>query len=141
MNTKSLSTRVVKALSVAAVAVVLLVSNPLTSLANGGNNKKITLNDDQVSVSFVGTNNDYVVFRIAFENPTVEKFWLIVKNDAGDVIYRKQFSDAHFAKSVSLQKEDADMHPTFIIRNGNSEVSRQFAVTRTITENTIITEL
>ncbi|HWK07351.1 MAG TPA: hypothetical protein VNS58_27150 [Puia sp.] len=141
MNTKSLSTRVVKALSVAAVAVVLLVSNPLTSLANGGNNKKITLNDDQISVSFVGTNNDYVVFRIAFENPTVEKFWLIVKNDAGDVIYRKQFSDAHFAKSVSLQKEDADMHPTFIIRNGNSEVSRQFAVTRTITENTVITEL
>src|SRR5258708_7990963 len=140
MNTKSLSTRVVKALSVAVVAVVIFVSNPMTSVANGGNNKKINLTDEQVSVSFIGTNNDYVVFRIAFENPTAEKFWLIVKNDAGDVVYRKQFSDVHFAKSVSLQKEGADMHPTFVIRNGNSEISRQFAVTSTVTENTVIPE-
>lgn len=140
MNTNSLSTRIVKVLSVVAVAVVFLISNPLASLANGGD-KKINLNDEQVSVQYVGNNNDYVVFRVQFENPTAEKFWLLIKNDAGDVIYRKQFSDVHFAKSVSLQKEGVDMHPTFVIRNGNSEISRQFAVSSVITENTVITEL
>ena len=140
MNTNSLSARIVKVLSVVAVAVVFLISNPLTSLANGGD-KKINLNDEQVSVQYVGNNNDYVVFRVQFENPTAEKFWLIIKNDAGDVIYRKQFSDVHFAKSVSLQKEGVDMHPTFVIRNGNSEISRQFAVSSVVTENTVITEL
>ncbi|HTI09259.1 MAG TPA: hypothetical protein VL832_11910 [Puia sp.] len=140
MNTNSLSTRIVKVLSVVAVAVVFIISNPLASLANGGD-KKINLNDEQVSVQYVGNNNDYVVFRVQFENPTAEKFWLLIKNDAGDVIYRKQFSDVHFAKSVSLQKEGVDMHPTFVIRNGNSEISRQFAVSSVITENTVITEL
>lgn len=141
MKTNFVSTRIVKIFSVAAVALVFLVSNPLNSLANGGNGKKLTLTDEQVSVQYIGTNNDYVVFRVAFENPTAEKFWLIIRNDAGDVIYRKQFSDVHFTKSVSLQKEDTDIHPTFVIRNGNSEISRQFAVTNIVTENTVITEL
>jgi hypothetical protein len=138
MNTNSLSARIAKVLSIVAVAVVFL--SPLTSLANGGD-KKINLNDEQVSVQYVGNNNDYVVFRVQFENPTAEKFSLIIKNDAGDVIYRKQFSDAHFAKSVSLQKEGVDMHPTFVIRNANGEISRQFAVSSVVTENTVITEL
>jgi hypothetical protein len=141
MNNPSLSTRTVKVLAVAAVALVFFISNPLTSLANGGGNKKISLTDKQVSVQYVGTNNDFVQFRVEFENPTAEKFWLIIKNDGGEVIYRKQFSDAHFAKTVSLQKQEADMHPSFVIRNGSSETVRQFAVTNTFTENTVITEL
>ncbi len=139
MNT-NLSTHVVKALSVAAVALVLFVSNPLTSMAGGGD-KKINLNEAQVSVQYIGTNNNFVQFRVEFANPTAAKFWLIIKNDAGEVIYSKQFSGTHFAKTVSLQKEEADMHPAFVIRNGDSEVVRQFAVTSTVTENTVITEL
>lgn len=142
MNTISVSTRVVKAISVAVAAIVLFVSNPLTSLANGGDHKKAaTLTEEQVNVQYVGTNDNSVVFRVAFENPTAEKFWLIIKNDNGEVVYRKQFSDAHFAKSVYFQKEESDIHPTFVIRNGENEVVRQFAVNRTITENTVVTKL
>lgn len=141
MNNPSLSTRVVKALSVVAVALVLFVSSPLTSLASGGSGKKISLNEDQVSVQYIGTNNNFVQFRVEFANPGAEKFWLIIRNDAGEVVYRKQFSDTHFAKTVSLQKDDTDIHPTFIIRNGDSEIARQFSVTSTVTENTVITEL
>jgi hypothetical protein len=142
MNTISVSTRVVKAISVAVAAIVLFVSNPLTSLANGGDHKKTaTLTEEQVNVQYIGTNDNSVVFRVAFENPTAEKFWLIIKNDNGEVVYRKQFSDAHFAKSVYFQKEESDIHPTFVIRNGENEVVRQFAVNRTITENTVVTKL
>jgi len=140
MNVKMNSTRVVRAFSAAIVALVLFISSPLTSLANDGV-KKIVLTDEQVSVQYVGINNDCVVFRVKFENPTAEKFWLIIKNDAGDVIYRKQYSDAHFAKSISLRKEESDIHPSFVISNGGSEIVRQFSVTSTVTENTIITEL
>jgi len=141
MNSNSISTRVVKALSVAAVAVVLVVSNPLGTLANGGHEKKLGLNEEQVSVQYVGSNDNSVVFRVEFENPTSSKFWLIIKNDAGDVIYRKQYNDAHFAKSISFQKDEAEIHPTFVIRNGENEIVRQFAVTRTVTENTVVTKL
>ena len=141
MKINSFGPRVVKALSVAVVALVFFVSNPLTSLANGDNNKKSGLTDGQVSVTYVGADNNSVVFHVEFENPAAEKFWLIIKNDAGDVVYRKQFSDVHFAKSVFFQKEEADIHPTFVIRSGENEIVRQFAVTRTVTENTVVTKL
>lgn len=142
MKTNSVNTRIVKAITVVIGAVVLFVSHPLTSLANGGDHKKsATLNDEQVNVKYVGTNDNSVVFRVEFENPTAEKFWLIIKNDAGEVVYRKQFNDAHFAKSVYFQKEESDIHPTFVIRNGDTEVVRQFAVNTTITENTVVTKL
>jgi hypothetical protein len=142
MNTNSVSTRVVKVIVASLAAIVLFISNPLTSQASGGNHKKTaTLTDEQVNVQYVGTNDNSVVFRVTFENPTSEKFWLIIKNDAGEVVYRKQFNDAHFAKSVYFQKEESDIHPTFVIRNGENEVVRQFAVNRTVTENTVVTRL
>jgi hypothetical protein len=142
MNTKSVSTRVVKAISVTLVAVVILVSNPFTSQANGGgNDKAASLTEAQVSVKYVGTNDNNIVFKVEFDNPTAEKFWLIIKNDAGDVVYHQQFTDAHFSKSVFFQNTDSEIHPTFVIRNGNSEITRQFAVSKTLTENTVVTRL
>jgi hypothetical protein len=129
----------VKSLAAVVVAVVFFVSNPLVSLANDG--KKAGPKDDQVSVQYVGTSENQVVFHVEYENPTAEKFWLIIKNDAGDVVYRKLFSDTHFSKSVYVLKEDTDIRPTFIIRNSNNEIVRQFAVSNVITENTVVTKL
>ena len=140
MNT-NLNSRVVKAISVAAVAAVFFISNPIASLANGGKNDKAKLTDEQVTVQYVGANEQHVVFHVAFENPTAEKFWLIIRNDAGDVVYRKQFSDAHFSKSIYFENEQAEIRPTFIIRNSSNEITRQFAVTKTITEQTVVTKL
>ncbi|MDO6434957.1 hypothetical protein Q4E93_30365 [Flavitalea sp. BT771] len=140
MNNK-LNSRVVKAISVAAVAAVIFISNPLASLANGGKNDKAKLNDEQVTVQYVGANDQHVVFHVDFQNPTNEKFWLIIRNDAGDVVYRKQFSDAHFSKSIYFENDQTEIRPTFIIRNSANEIVRQFAVTRTITEQTVVTKL
>jgi hypothetical protein len=134
------SNYVVKTLAAVVVAVAFFVSNPLVSLANDGT-KKAGLKDDQVSVQYIGSNDNQVVFRVDFENPTAEKFWLIIKNDAGDVIYRKQFSDAHFSKAIYVVKEDTEIRPTFIIRNSNNEIVRQFAVNNVVTENTVVTKL
>lgn len=141
MNT-NLNSRVAKALVAAIVAVVVFISSPMTSLANGGKHNKVALNDEQVSVNYIGNDDQNVIFRVEFKNPTAEKFWLIIKNDAGDVVYRKQFSDVNFAKSVYFQKDEStDMHPTFIIRNAANEVVRQFAVNTTLTESTVVTKL
>src|SRR5690349_15232908 len=128
---------VIKTLTAAAVAVVFFASS--ASANDGG--KKAGLTDEQVNVQYVGSTENQVAFRVEFENPTAEKFWLIIKNDAGDVVYRKQFNDVHFNKSVYVIKEDAEIRPTFIIRNSAGEVVRTFAVTNTITENTVVTKL
>jgi hypothetical protein len=110
-----LNTRVAKAIS--AAALVLIISNPIASLANGGKNEKEKLSDEQVTVQYVGINEEHVVFHVDFTNNSGQKFWLIIKN------------------------EQSDIRPTFIIRNSNNEIVRQYAVTRTVTENTVVTKL
>ena len=140
-----MNTKVVKAIAVALTSVVVLVSNPMTSKANGGginSNKKSSLTEEQVSVKYQGTTDNNIVFKVEFENPTSEKFSLIIKNDNGDVVYHQQFTDAHFAKSVYFQNTDSEIRPTFIIRSANNnEVVRQFSVNKTLTENTVVTRL
>ena len=129
---------VVKAIAVVATALVVIVSNPLASKANGGGTKA-SINDAQVSVKYVGTDDNHVVFQVQFDNPTGEKFALIIKNDNGDVVYHQQFNGTHFAKNVYFENTDGEIEPTFIIRNANNEVVRQFHVVKTVTENTTVT--
>jgi hypothetical protein len=132
---------VAKFFAVAVTAAVIVVSNPLSTFANGGKNEK-AVNDEQVSVKYQGTANNAIAFKVEFENPTGEKFALIIKNDNGDVVYHQQFSDVHFSKNVFFENTDSDIHPTFIIRTANNnEIVRQFQVSKTITENTTVTRL
>jgi len=132
-----------KIIAVAFTAVVVLVANPLVSHANGGGAKKVSsLTDAQVSVKYVGTSNNQVVFQVVFDNPTGEKFALIIKNDAGDVVYHQQFNETHFAKNVYFENTDNEIQPTFIVRGANgSDVVRHFQVVKTVTENTTVTSL
>jgi hypothetical protein len=133
MNTKNV-------FAAALTAVVVFFSNAAS--ANEGGNKKASVTEEQVSVKYQGSTENNVIFKVEFENPTSEKFSLIIKNDNGDVVYHQQFSDAHFSKSVFFQNTEAQIHPTFIIRTGNNnEIVRQFAVNRTLTENTVVTRL
>jgi hypothetical protein len=134
---------VAKIIAVAFTAVVVLVANPLASHANGGGAKKVSsLTDAQVSVKYVGTSNNQVVFQVVFDNPTGEKFALIIKNDAGDVVYHQQFSETHFAKNVYFENTDNEIQPTFIVRAASgSDIVRHFQVVKTVTENTTVTSL
>jgi hypothetical protein len=147
MKTNHVSTRAGKTVLAVAAVIAMFVCNPFTSQANGlpshGHQDKTApgLTDGQVSVQYTGSDNDNVTFSVKFENPLAEKFWFIVKNDAGDIIYRQQFSDLHFAKSIVLQKDDNVIQPSFIIRKGNAEIVHRFVVSRKFTENTTVTKL
>jgi hypothetical protein len=138
-----MKTNAVKVIVAALAAVVILIGNPLTSKANGGGNdsKKTSTVEAQVSVSYQGTSDNQIVFKVEFENPTAQKFWLIIKNDNGDIVYHHQFSDTKFAKNVCFENTDTEIQPTFIIRTDNGDVVRQFQVNKTITENTVVTSL
>ena len=97
--------------------------------------------DQEVSVSYVGVTENNFVFHLNFDNKSGEKFWLIVKNDAGEVVYQQAYKDVHFSKTIRLPKEEGEIHPTFVIRTQNEQVERMFAVNRKISENVVVTQL
>lgn len=113
-------------------AIVVLVVMVFTAFAS----KAATLSEKdaavvtekQVSVLYTGISENSVVFRVTFENPTAQKFNLIIKNDAGDILYNGQFSDTHFSKAIHLLKDQSEMNPVFIIRSGNQKVEQAFKV-------------
>jgi hypothetical protein len=103
--------------------------------------KIITPTDKQVTVNFVGVSQNSLVFHLEFDNKSGEKFWLIVKNDAGEVVYQNAFNDVHFEKNIRIAKEDSEMNPTFVIRTANELVERKFSVKNKVSENLEVTTL
>ena len=140
MNTNT-KNHAFKVIAVALTAVLFLFGSPLTSKANGGGKKSPSITQAQVSVTYQGVSDNSLVFKVDYENLSGQKFWLIIKNDNGDIIYHQQFSDAHFSKTIYFQNTDANINPTFVIRTGNDEVVRQFQVNKIITETTVVTGL
>jgi hypothetical protein len=103
--------------------------------------KIISPTDKNVNVTFVGATDNSLVFHLEFENKTGEKFYLIVKNDAGDIVYQASYNDVHFEKNIRILKEDSEIHPTFVIRTANEQVERKLSVSRKTSENFVVTTL
>ncbi|HLI93076.1 MAG TPA: hypothetical protein VKU83_05690 [Puia sp.] len=141
MNTNK-KNHAVRIIAVFSTAVMFLIGSPMASFANaGGARKAATATNAQVSVTYQGVTNNDVVFKVDYENPTGEKFWLVIKNDNGDVVFSQQFDDVHFSKNVRFLNTDADINPTFIVRTANSDVVREFQVNNIIPETTMVTGL
>lgn len=130
-----------KVIAVAATATMLLILNPFNSNANGEKGKTSPAADG-FNVQYTGTTEKGVVFNVQFENPSAQKFILIIRNADGDVVYRAQFNDVHFNKNVLFAKEDEVVNPTFIVRTAdNQEVKQTLEVKRKIVEDVIVTKL
>jgi hypothetical protein len=128
--------------SASAIAAGLLLSFGAAS-ANAAPiiEKIISPVDQAVSVNYIGSTENSLVFHLEFNNPSGERFWLIIKNDAGDVVFQQAYKDTHFSKTIRLPKEDGEMHPAFVIRTSNAQVERKFLVNRKISEKVEVTKL
>ncbi|HLK30683.1 MAG TPA: hypothetical protein VKT28_19050 [Puia sp.] len=141
------SNSVLKTIAVAATAAVLFAGSPISSFANTVSEKNKTANfgpESAVNVQYIGADEKMFEFKVEFENPTAQKFTLIVKNDEGDVIYSKDFSDVHFSRTIHLMREGTEMEsirPTIAISIGTRLVQRSFAIERKVTENLTVTKL
>ncbi|MBS1948197.1 MAG: hypothetical protein JST47_10555 [Bacteroidetes bacterium] len=137
---------VLKTIAVAATTTVLIAGNPVSVFANNNPAKSEIVNNSPeaiLNVQYVGADERMYAFKVEFENPTAGQFTLIVKNDEGDVVYSKEFSDAHFEKTIKLMKEGPDMEnirPTIAIIAGNKLFQRSFAVETNVVKRISVTK-
>jgi len=129
-----------KSASVLAAAALLTLGTAKAN-ANPIIEKIISPTDKEVNVTFVGATDNSLVFHLNFDNKSGEKFSLIIKNDAGEVVYQASYNDVHFEKNIRIQKEESEMHPTFVIRTSTEQVERKFSVNRQVSENFVVTTL
>jgi len=141
------SNSVLKTIAITATAAVLFAGSPLNSFANTIKEKSAktaTISESQIDVQYIGSDESSFTFKVNFENAEAKNFTFIIKNDDGDVVYSKQYSDVHFSKTIHLNKEETegfDIHPTFAIISGKKTVERSFSIERTYSEDVMVTKL
>jgi hypothetical protein len=135
MKTRKNRNSVVKTIAATATAVLLFSVNPVSSFAGTSKEKhsksENTISETQVDVQYIGSDESAFTFKVKFDNSAAQKFTLIVKNDEGDIIYRKEYSDVHFSRTIRLVKSEIDtteINPTFAVRIGKGSVERSFSV-------------
>ena len=81
-----------------------------------------------VTVKFLGTQDDMVVFNVSYDNPSGNKFMVVVKDQEGGTLYNNMYSKKTFYKQFRLPKTDGNKI-TFIIRNfRDADIARTFEV-------------
>ncbi len=128
-----------KSASIFAAAAMLTLGTASVQAASPVIEKIISPTDKKVSVNFVGATANDLVFHLNFENTSGEKFYLIVKNDAGEVVYQNSFKDVHFEKNVHIANEGSEVHPTFVIRTATETLESKLSVNREVSENFVVT--
>jgi hypothetical protein len=79
-------------------------------------------------IRFLGTQDDMVLFHVAYQNWKGNKFSILIKDQEGALLYQRVFSDSNFIHQYSLPKTDKSKF-TFIIRhNGEPDITRTFEV-------------
>lgn len=141
------SNSVLKTIAMTAAAAVLFAGSPISSFANPiktTHAKTAGIAESQIDIKYLGSDANQFQFRVEFENSAAQKFTLVIKNDEGDIVYSKEFNDVHFAKTVSIVKDEDNaysIHPTFSVSVGKRLVQRSFSIERKVTEDVVVTKL
>jgi hypothetical protein len=84
--------------------------------------------DNAAKVKYLGTQDDMIVFNVSYDNPQGGKFLVTIKDQDGNQLYQRFYSDKSFYKQFKLPKTDKDK-VVFIFRNGQeAPIVKTFAV-------------
>lgn len=82
---------------------------------------------------YAGSSKDQASFNITFNNPSGEKFTLLVLDAKGDLFFKESYASKDFAKRFVLAKEDAEKL-TFRIQNGKQSFDQNINLFQSETE-------
>src|SRR6266487_4870954 len=95
------------------------------------NNMKIVSSNIQSNVEFTGAFDNTFLFDVKVVNPDGDTFTLEIKNDNGEVLFSKNYTETELVKKIKLSNEELTAHYNFIIRPNNKEPEQSFIVSIT----------
>ena len=84
--------------------------------------------DTAVTVRYLGTQDDMLIFNVSYSNPDGSRFLLTVKDQDGTQLYQSLFSDKSFYKQFRLPKADKDRIVFVIHDYRDADVVKTFDV-------------
>ncbi|HEV2479584.1 MAG TPA: hypothetical protein VGS79_07960 [Puia sp.] len=84
--------------------------------------------NEQATVKYLGTQDDMIVFNVAYANPGGNRFELTIKDQDGSMVYENSFTDKSFYKQFRLPKADKDRIFFVFHNNHDADVVKTFEV-------------
>lgn len=96
----------------------------------------------KTEVSHLASDGESLLFEVKVENASGEKFYVLVKDENNNTLYRGSFSGKEFNKKFRLPKSESN-HITFIVRgeSGVSTETFQINTNRRVVEEVVVTKV
>ncbi len=79
-------------------------------------------------ISYKGLKDNYLVFKVEYNNEAAQPFQLVIKNKQNDVLYSKTFDAKPLSTNVLLTEVPNDSKLTFSIVTKKNNYSQSFAI-------------
>jgi len=123
--------------SVQAIVKGIILSGILTAgtfiKASANNAGETAAAKASAEFKYAGSSKDQASFSIKFNNPSGEKFTLLVLDAKGDLFFKESYTSKEFAKRFVLAKEDAEKL-TFRIQSGKQNFDQNINLFQSETE-------
>lgn len=98
----------------------IIITNTQPVLAN----KTAISNTPAPVVEFISSGDTGTILSVQYKNELKQKFTLLIRDEAGNTVYRKEYNAENFAKTFQLVNENSENNPnlTMIIEvDGGSD--------------------
>jgi hypothetical protein len=93
-----------------------------------------------VSVTIAGTTESEILVDIKIANANAEKLILVIENERGDELYKKEIDKIDFVTRFRLQKADNISNYSVLIKSANHSLKEKYFIktaTKTIEDVTV----
>lgn len=105
-------------------------------------NKKAIPNTPSPAVEFVSSGETGTVITVQYNNEQKQKFTLLIRDEAGNTVYRKEYDTENFAKTFQLVNESDEANSKFslvIVNNDgtdfNFDINTSFSLVKKVEVN------
>src|SRR3954453_6587157 len=107
------------------VAFTLIFSSYATSFASPASRVK----DGKSSyISYTGLKDNFLVFKVDYQNDLAEPFQLVIKNEQNEVLYKKMFEAKPLNTNVLLTELPDNSKLTFTIETKKNSFNQTFTI-------------
>jgi hypothetical protein len=112
-----------------AVLITLITSLVLTGVSFTAGAQSLThpvQNNKEVSVKYIGTENDMMVYSVQFSNPSGIKYHFCISDNTGAVLFRDVFHVTQFNKIFKIPKEHTRLD--FVVVDAADKTRRKISL-------------
>jgi hypothetical protein len=85
-------------------------------------------NEKSAIIKYLGAQDDMMLFKVSYKNPTGEKFSVLVKDQDGSLLFQSAYTDKTFDKKFKLPRTDKNKI-SFVIRNyKDADIAKNFEI-------------